>query len=456
MTLEIELREYQTLVVDGITPTDADMALAAKLDTDFERKLRLRWLREDRLEITSTSWVGVVHLEAARIVVRPKFAGTELRVVRMLEYAGGLDRARAFNARRSIELSGVDLLELVASLFAAETERIMLEGLLQDYRTEEADLPMLRGTLRHREQATRRFGQLDRLECRYDEFDTNILDNQLLAVGAAVGARLLRAGPTRLRLRRLSATLETNVGRGPTTADEYRRRLVYGRRNERYRRAHDLALLLLDQIGIDDPWSGSPSTSHVFLLNMNTVFEVFVIRLVGEAFAGTSWSVDGQRRTKSVVVDRDSRKTYASVIPDIVLRSGAAIVPLDCKYKLYGEGKKISSGDIYQSFLYAFSLGVRPGSLPAAGIIYPARPPLGGRMLSIGRDGGDDAAVIAGLELDLVSAVDALDDGDAKAELLKTVRSLIGGLLPSVEAADPVEVQASVSVSSDSSVTSAT
>lgn len=423
--LEIELSEYQTKVIDGVVPTDADFVLAARLDTEFDSKIKIRWLRGDRVEITSTSWVGVVHLDGVRIVVRPKYAGDELHVVRMLEYVGGLDRVRSFDAERTVDLSGTDLLELVASLFAAEAERILLEGPLHDYRTEEADLPVLRGTLRYREQATRRFGQLDRLECRFDEFDADVVENHLLLAGATVGARLLRSGPTRLRLRRLAATLEDVVSPSRLGADDFRRMLVYGRRNERYRRAHDLALLLLDHIGVDDLWRASPSSSHVFLLNMNTVFEDFVTRMMAEAFTGDGWSVDGQRRTKSVITDGETGKHYLTVVPDIVVSNGTSTLPIDCKYKLYGDDKKLSTGDVYQSFLYAFSLGTRPGAVSASAVIHPAAETRHRRSLAIGRVGETDAAQIGVVELDLVRAVDSLASPEEWAELLTLLRSVI-------------------------------
>lgn len=47
-------------------------------------------------------------------------------------------------------------------------------------RVEEDDLPVVRGRLLGDQQVPRRFGRVDRLICRFDEHEQDILENQLL------------------------------------------------------------------------------------------------------------------------------------------------------------------------------------------------------------------------------------------------------------------------------------
>jgi hypothetical protein len=126
-------------------------------------------------------------------------------------------------------------------------------------------------------------------------------------------------------------------------------------------------------LGADDLYaSGSPDTIAI-QINMNDVFESFATTLVTEAFSATQWRVLSQRSENSVVRHRSTGKRYSSIIPDLVLTDGHQRIPFDCKYKLYGRsGAKISSGDIYQTFLYAFSHGDDRNQSPRVGIIYPA------------------------------------------------------------------------------------
>ena len=262
--MSFELSEYQRRVFDVGPPSPHDLRLAEELNSDFDRRLELRWLHDGRLEVRSNSWVGLVRLSSATILIRPKMAGNDLNLVRMIEYASGLDRLRTSRVQRHIDHSDDGLLDLLCALLADEAEALLSDGLMHDYTTEEDALPALRGSLRYREQATRRFGQLDVLECRFDEFHADVFDNRFLAAGIRTATRICHSSPTRNRLRRTEQSLATLTTTGPHDARYYRDRRTYTRRNERYRRAHELCLLLIDRIGIDDLY-GSNKTAFVLL-----------------------------------------------------------------------------------------------------------------------------------------------------------------------------------------------
>ncbi len=426
-----ELSEYQSRTFDLGEPSVEDLRLADELNADFEKKLELRWLHNGKLEVRASSWVGVVVLSNATIHVRPKLAGDELNLVRMIEYAGGLQRLRTSKIERRLDAEREGLLDLICQLLASEAESLLLDGLIHDYTTEEDSLPALRGSLRFREQATRRFGQLDTLECRFDEFNADVFDNQFLAAGVAAGSRLCQSPATRRRLRRIEQHLAAITSTGPHDAGFYLDRHSYTRRNERYRTAHELSLVLIDRSGIDDVYRGGKTRSFSFLLNMNDIFEAFVAKMVAEAFEGSPWRVTPSRAHGSVIRRADTKRTYTSIIPDIVLSNGDEVVPLDCKYKLY-EGKKLSTADVYQTFLYAYSL-CDPAD-PRAAIIYPAVAPKIRPELEIARPDQPAAAKISGLAIPLPSMLEARADRSAWARALADLRAeietVLGGTNP--------------------------
>ena len=118
--------------------------------------------------------------------VVPKLVGGNLGVLEMFDYASGLDALARLRCdpRRSTSGRGPADRPARASSSPAPCERILRDGLLQDYVTREETLGVLRGRLRVDEQVRRRFGRVDQLECRFDELETDVPDNQLLAVGA--------------------------------------------------------------------------------------------------------------------------------------------------------------------------------------------------------------------------------------------------------------------------------
>jgi 5-methylcytosine-specific restriction enzyme subunit McrC len=180
--IAIELSEYQRRRVSAPTPTEADVQLADKLMGDeTNARLVVRWLANGDVDITASSWVGVVRFTHLDVRVVPKLVGGALRVLRMIDYAAGVNMLGRLPVDRPLPADGRDLVDLICLLLARETDALVRDGLLRDYRATDDTLKLLRGRLRYRDQYLRQFGRLDRLECHFDEYDSDTADNQLVA-----------------------------------------------------------------------------------------------------------------------------------------------------------------------------------------------------------------------------------------------------------------------------------
>lgn len=428
MTAVLTLSEWDRKTIRIGDPTRADLDLISRLEARGDRKLDIRWLRDGRLEVRSTAWIGVVRLSGLTIQIRPKYAGDELGVLQLLQHAGGYGALKPVPVDRTLRTSGIDLLDLLCHLLAEEASSILRDGVIHDYTTEEETLRSLRGSLMLKEQMTRRYGQLDQLECRFDEFHADVIENQLLRTGIAAAARVCDDRGVRSALRRTENLLSEVSSTGPLDTGHYRSRISYSRRNERYRRAHELAYLLLDHLGVDDLYAAGDLESFAFLVDMNRVFESFVTALIDEAFKGTPWRVTPQRRVHSVVRDQLTGKRYSSIIPDVVLTDRRHAIPFDCKYKLYGS-KKIASADVYQSFLYAYALAGDDVESARCGIIYPANETKTGPHLGVSKVDGPIAASLTGISVDLLGIQKTIGDRMAWPETLAAVRSVFQTVL---------------------------
>lgn len=157
---------------------------------------------------------------------------------------------------------------------------------------------------------------------------------------------------------------------------------------------------------------------------MNRVFEAFVTRLVTQALEGTGATVSPQKRIRSVIRNETTRRTYATIRPDLVIeRSVRCPVPLDVKYKTY-ELKKVSTADIYQTFMYAYAFGTEDRR---AGILFPSSG-RAGHALTISPVGGQPEAWVSAVGIDVPAALDALG-GDGLPLLLRDVREAIGRIV---------------------------
>ena len=402
--------EYETRVIDCPRPTPGDKRLAHDLAAGggLAARMDVDWL-DGGQKATTHSWVGVVRFSAMEIRVVPKLIGGTLRVLRMIEYAESIRLLARLPTDRPLPGEGTDLFDLIVMLLTEETKALVRDGLIRDYHSVEDSIDMLRGRLRVREQFLRRYGQLHRIECSFDEFDGDVPENQLLA--AAFQAAAPRAGDLNVRnsARAFGGVMNEVCEVRTREADWYTRNIRYGRRNVRYRSAHALAKLVLDGLALNDHVDKSTLNLTSFMVDMNAIFERFVTRLVINSLAGTPLRARVQQSIRAVILDEETGDTYSTIRPDLLIEDTTTghTMPIDVKYKLYDEAKKISSADIYQAFVYAYSLGAQSDN-PRVGLIYPSKTSISGPALYIKPLAGAKSARIRGAGIDVPTALEEI------------------------------------------------
>jgi 5-methylcytosine-specific restriction enzyme subunit McrC len=371
-----EIAEWKTLVVEGASLSTTDRRLSEELTAGEARRLVVEELRSG-VRVSATSWVGVARFEEFEVRVVPKLAGGNLGLVEMIEFATGLNALRRSSGVRTLAAEGASLFDLVALLLAEECERIARDGLLADYIETEDELPAIRGRFLGERQVLKRFGRVDRVICRYDELEQDVVENQILASALEKCTRRVKDDAVRLRVGRLRSLFAEACSPEKLNPEAARRQLTYNRLNAHYEDAHALAWIILDGLrALQDIYTPGGVRSFAFLLDMNLLFERFVYRLFERLFGAAAY-VEYQRADRSIVWDADRNRPYARVIPDLLVRSKQPPfrrVAIDAKYKLYDE-RKIAPGDVYQSFLYAYAYGQEKGEgelPPTSLIIYPS------------------------------------------------------------------------------------
>jgi 5-methylcytosine-specific restriction enzyme subunit McrC len=409
-----ELSEWEPAVVlPGVQLGDRDRLLAAALG-DGEGRLIVDEVRAG-VRVRPTSWVGVVRFESFEVRIVPKLVGGNLGVIEMIDYASGLGALARFRAvrRLSVATSG-RLIDLLGLLLAESSERLMRDGLLQDYVAHEEALPVVRGRLLPAEQVQRHFGRVDQLECRFDELETDILENRLVTVGLTLARRVCRDPEVRRRLARVHGVFDdacTTAGLEPAAVVGD---VAYHRRNSHYRTAHAYARYFIERLGVADLFAPGGGRSFAFLLDMNVLFEQFVTRFLEDTFAGSSVRVIAQRRDRSLILNEATWRPYAAVIPDVLLErndgGGRRRVPVDAKYKLYDE-RKLEPADVYQVFFYAYAYARQPDvdlDRTSAFIVYPASTGDGGTRLRVQGQDGVAAARLRAIPFDVEAALSAI------------------------------------------------
>ena len=306
-------------------------------------------------DVTPGSWIGVVALsQGITVEILPKLPIRN--VLFLISYA--LDPAAWRDDLVDLD-SDESLIEAVVPVFAAHVCRALRHGLLQGYRTEEATLRTVRGRLRVEEQVRRQHGRCLPAEVRYDELTEDILENRLLKAAIERLSGFPYRSPHMASLvRRLSAPFArvTPVQYPSQHVPE----VIYSRLNERYRPAVELARLI---IRASSPALGSGAVTGLgFLMDMNRVFEDFVVIALREALGLSSRSFPRGASGRSLTLDDAGSLPLK---PDLSWwEGGRCTFAGDVKYKRTVEGEHT---DLYQLLAYTTAADLPGGLLIYAG-----------------------------------------------------------------------------------------
>lgn len=252
----------------------------------------------------------------------------------------------------------VDIPEAAAESLVRLVDRALNEGLLQGYvRVEESALT-IRGRIRLVDHVRRRFGQMIPVEITYDEFTTDIAENQILraAIRRLLRIRSVQPATRRRLLRSLHRFAEVSDLVGGTEVPRWQP----SRLNARYVPALRLAEIVLAGSSFDLARGGVRASG--FMVSMPTVFEDFVTKALGVAIVAGSgghsvlqdhrWRLDSseQIRLRPDLVWYPSR---GSRLPGLVV---------DAKYKA-ARIDGFPNADVYQMLAYCTSLGLSEGHL---------------------------------------------------------------------------------------------
>ena len=343
---QLTLREYQTEPAVELSVAERD--LLRELVPSLQ--VTPSFGRQNFYDLRAGSQIGAVNLGSLSITILPKIPVS--RTLFLVSYALDpdywTDTGFDFSEERS-------LMEAIVPGFVRQVRRALHRGPLESYRTEDASLNTMRGRLRVGDQLRRRYGAYPPVEVTYDEFTEDVEENRLIKAALQRLVRMrMRSSAAKRSVRRFDSALERVrlVGYDPRRLPEIR----YTRLNEHYRPAVELAKVIL-RAGSFELRHGSTRATG-FLLDMNAVFENFVVAALREALGVSERSFPQGARGRSLHLDRDRR---VSLRPDISWWEGTCTFVGDVKYKdLPADG--VMHPDLYQLLAYTVACDL-PGGL---------------------------------------------------------------------------------------------
>lgn len=327
--MRVSLREYETRQVEGLRAEDVIGLQATRAVTSTYTAAGPT--------LTAAQFVGVVQVGSTEVRIRPK-----VKVAQLLFLLGFAHDPDGWGDTAADAADTDDLVSAVAHAFLLHSERALEAGVLHGYHSVDEAVTTLRGRVRVSDQMSRRFGLTVPAEVTYDEFDVDILENQLLRGAVSVLSRL---GVTDSGVRRRLRRLDEKLWPAQVARPGHHSPPAWNRLNQRYRPAVTLARVLLE--GRSLSLAVGSQGGRVFLFDMNRVFEDFLGAAMNRSFRKHG----GQFQTQQT--DRLDEGGFVTVKPDMVWRCGGEVrVVADAKYKSVG-GLAGPSSDVYQALAYA-------------------------------------------------------------------------------------------------------
>jgi 5-methylcytosine-specific restriction enzyme subunit McrC len=389
---------------------DLDAALVSAADRVRLESLGNRILTMDpagsKLRLGFKAAVGVIVIDAYRIVVEPKFAFDGRRLIEWMCFALDVDPP-AEELRRGWNQGSTGFFDLIVTALISECRSLARAGLRRDYLRQRTVESVLRGRLDLGRQIASRYGQIDRLHL--ETFDRDVRTWENTACGAALRkAARLAVDPD---LARQAAELAKDFPR----ADDLRRvtsalrRGRYTRVNQRYRPAHAWARMLLNDQSIDDLLIDSGAAADAFMVDMNRLWEAVVRRMVAEAAAPRGGALVPIAASDRITV-RGDLGDASTFPPDALIGFPDSLQrkPIDAKYKNYAD-KRVSASDVHQLTTYAQAYAAHES--PYAVIVHPSPGRPARRDLTVSGPAGALARIaVIGIdtELDAAQAVKEL------------------------------------------------
>ncbi|HWG73527.1 MAG TPA: hypothetical protein VG184_05690, partial [Acidimicrobiales bacterium] len=329
--IELRLREGGPPVVCELPDALAERLVGAGVIT-------VNPLGPQRWEVRAARKVGVVRAGPVTVWVDPK-----ITVARLLWLLGWAKRPGWLGTGLIGYAPAPELVPALAEAFASQAERTLGAGLLQGYREIDDATTVLRGRLREHDQVAERHGMAIPLLVRYDDYRSDIAENQLLRAAAGRLLRLPGVGPAvRARLRALRGLLIDISDLVPGTPLPQWRPT---RLNARYHDALWLAGIVLTGGAVDH----EPGALRLdgFLVDMYQVFEDFVTVTLADALGAIGGRCRAQDRS---FLDTDDE---IDIRPDLVWRVGERpVAVIDAKYKAE-QPAGFPQADVYQALAYA-------------------------------------------------------------------------------------------------------
>jgi 5-methylcytosine-specific restriction enzyme subunit McrC len=272
----LEIKEYEKKywLDDRLEILPYEEKLVDRLEDEFKIQINEK---SDGIKISAEGHVGVIEFENFILNVGPKFVKFE-NFGRLIDFANDI-KDEQFTDEIRFQGQIDHPIEFVIRSFLGTTQKLIHYGLYKSYVEHQEDVSFLRGKLVMKQQILNDLKFNMKFNCEFDEFTSNNLENQIILYTLKLCKFITKFPQKKKIIQKLIHQIDSQIDDRRVTIQDFRE-IAYTRLNSRYEKPHNLAKLIIKNIGMQNLDYHRTKFIIPFFVKMSTVWEHFLENLL--------------------------------------------------------------------------------------------------------------------------------------------------------------------------------
>ena len=339
----IQVFEYGRLYIgksyNGVLFEEKHLTALAKLN-ELHRNEYFTLLHKG---IRFSQYVGVIQIDRLSIEILPKIDGNSNNksdwqkvLIQMLRVTKRLKVNKVGQA--NVNKQQIHLLDIYFEWFLNETQLLIRQGLIKQYRTKRGNVKALKGKLDFAVHLNKNLIHKERFYTAHQVYDYDHQIHQILALTLDIISQFSTGTYLYSKCKRVQAEFPevANISANASTFNK----LVNNRKTKPYETALEIARLII--LNFAPNISSGKEKMLALLFDMNSLWEEFILAKLKSL------------RIEGLIIKGQESKPFWNNIkirPDIILRKEENTYVIDTKWKNIG-GSKSSTNDLRQMYVY--------------------------------------------------------------------------------------------------------
>jgi len=320
----LQLKEHDTIdfIGEELVILEDEQKICEKLEKDYKTSV-LHTTNPNRIRISPHWFVGAMEFDKFILNISPKFVEFE-NLGRLIDFVYDVESEFDDEIRFQSEID--QPIEFVIRSFLGICQKLIKRGLHRSYELQHENVSFLKGKLIMKQQIQNDLKFNMKFNCEFDEFTADNLENQIILYTLRLCKKLTKFRRRKIFIQKLIRHIDSQVQDKQISVNDFGK-IAYTRLNSKYEKPHELAKLIIQNIGFHNLKYQKTRFIVPFFVPMPDLFEKFL-----EILFSNYYELDIKSQSKHRAWYKDGTY-YKKIQPDIIsIRNNEINSIIDAKY----------------------------------------------------------------------------------------------------------------------------